>query len=253
MTILDQTHWPDLGASIAAQMARQRGSLGDRLLSAFVSTIEAGGVAPGERLPAERELAAQLDVSRSTLRQCLKDLARLGLVATRPGAGTVVVGRIPKALSRLSGFTEDMQLRGLTPVSRILDRQVGPASVDMAFRTGVALGTQMMTLVRLRSAGNEVLAYERAVVPIDTVGTDYDGTTSLYERMETRGARPVRILQSLEAKEAPKEIADLLNVRVGAAVLKIDQIGYSPTGSVVEDAVTWYRGDRYRYVGEIRG
>ena len=58
-------------------------------------------------------MSEKLEMSRSTIRQGLKDLAQMGLVTTRPGAGTVVVGRIPKALSRLSGFTEDMQLRGL--------------------------------------------------------------------------------------------------------------------------------------------
>ena len=67
-------------------------------------------------------MASRLDVSRFTLRQGLKDLAQMGLVATRPGAGTVVVGRIPKALSRLSGFTEDMQLRGLLATSKVLER-----------------------------------------------------------------------------------------------------------------------------------
>ena len=253
MTITDHRCLPDFSEAIATQMARQRGNLGDRVLGALTAVIDSGTMLPGERLPAERELAGKLDVSRSTLRQCLKDLAGLGLVTTRPGAGTLVVGRIPKALSRLSGFTEDMRLRGLTPITRVLNCRVGPVSVDMAFRTGVALGTEMLTLERLRSAGSEVLSYERATVPIDTVGPDYDGTTSLYERMETRAARPVRILQSLEAKDAPEAIADLLNITIGTAVLKIDQIGYGPAGGVVEDAVTWYRGDRYRYVGEIKG
>ena len=70
-------------------------------------------MSPGEALPSEREMAERFDVSRSTLRQSLKDLAQMGLLATRPGMGTVVLGRIPKALSRLSGFTEDMRLRGL--------------------------------------------------------------------------------------------------------------------------------------------
>jgi GntR family transcriptional regulator len=102
-------------------------------------------------------------------------------------------------------------------------------------------------------AGGEALSYERAMVPVETVGPTYDGSGSLYERMDERNARPRRILQSLQALEAPPDIARHLGIREGAAVLEITQLGYGENGSVVEDAVSWYRGDRYKYVGEIRG
>jgi GntR family transcriptional regulator len=234
-------------------MERQHGPLGERLRHALAAVLDSGAIAPGESLPAEREMAERLDVSRSTLRQGLKELAQLGLVATRPGAGTTVVGRIPKALSRLSGFTEDMQLRGLLPSSRVLECSIGPVGADAAFRTGLPLGSQVLTLVRLRFAGGEPIAYERAVVPVDAVGADYDGSGSLYERMDARNARPRRVLQSLKATEADEELAMRLGIRAGAAVLEISQLGYGEAGTVVEDAISWYRGDRYKYVGEIRG
>jgi GntR family transcriptional regulator len=243
----------DFYAAVLERMARQHGPLGERLRNALAGALEAGAIPPGESLPAEREMAEKLDVSRSTLRQGLKDLAQLGLVATRPGAGTIVVGRIPKALSRLSGFSEDMQLRGLLPSSKVLECSVAPVSAEAAFRTGLPLGTAVMTLVRLRLAGGEALSYERAIVPVETVGADYDGSGSLYERMDARNARPRRILQSLKATEATAEIAGHLGIREGAAVLEISQLGYGAAGTVVEDAISWYRGDRYKYVGEIRG
>src|SRR5262245_17629787 len=94
----------DFYDAVLEQMKQQHGPLGERLRHALSAVLDTGVIAPGESLPAEREMAARLDVSRSTLRQGLKDLAQQGIVATRPGAGTVVVGRIPKALSRLSGF-----------------------------------------------------------------------------------------------------------------------------------------------------
>lgn len=243
----------DLYDALRDRLHRQHGPLGERLRNALVTVIEDGTIAAGASLPSERELAEQLDVSRSTLRQGLKELAQLGLVATRPGAGTVVLGRIPKALSRLSGFTEDMQLRGLLPSSRVLECSIGPVDPDAAFRTGLPLGTPVLRLVRLRLAGGEALSFERAVVPVTAVGENYDGSGSLYERMDQHGARPRRILQSLKAVEASDEIAAQLGIRPGAAVLEITQLGYGDDGTVVEDAISWYRGDRYKYVGEIRG
>lgn len=49
-----------------------------------------GILRPGERLPSERDLAAQLDVSRPSLRAALTELESSGLVVTRPGSGAYV-------------------------------------------------------------------------------------------------------------------------------------------------------------------
>jgi GntR family transcriptional regulator len=71
--------------------------------------------------------------------------------------------------------------------------------------------------------------------------------------MDARDARPKRVLQGLQATEADEELARHLGIRPGAAILEISQLGYGENGTVVEDATSWYRGDRYKYVGEIRG
>ena len=242
----------DFYVAVSERMRHQHGPVGVRLRNALASVVEDGVIGPGDSLPSEREMAERLDVSRSTVRQVLKDLSRQSLLITRRGAGTIVVGRIPKALSSFSGFTEDMQLHGFAASSKVLDRSIAPADADTAFRTGWQLGTPVMTLVRLRMAGGEALAYERVAVPVDVVGEEYDGSGSLYERMDHRNARPYRMLQSLKAVEASAVIASLLSIRRGAAVFEISQLGYSETGRVVEDSIGWYRGDRYKYVGEIR-
>lgn len=52
--------------------------------------IQSGDLQPEERLPAERELAKALQVSRSTVREAMCALESLGLVISRPGEGTFV-------------------------------------------------------------------------------------------------------------------------------------------------------------------
>lgn len=59
-----------------------------RLLATFKQLISEGTLAPGARLPAERELAASLHVSRGSLRQVLKMLEIMGVVSQRVGDGT---------------------------------------------------------------------------------------------------------------------------------------------------------------------
>lgn len=52
--------------------------------------ISAGKLAPGDRLPAERQLAVDFGVSRSRLREAIKQLVSRGLLISQPGGGTYV-------------------------------------------------------------------------------------------------------------------------------------------------------------------
>jgi DNA-binding FadR family transcriptional regulator len=65
-------------------------SSSDRAAEALRREILTGRLAPGEKLPPERELAADLGVSRLTLRAGLATLARDGLIVVRHGSGTWV-------------------------------------------------------------------------------------------------------------------------------------------------------------------
>lgn len=71
-----------------ARLLRHRAS--DQVAGAVRDRILSGELAPGERLPSERDLAAQLGVNRTTLREALRELEQLGLVAIRHGGGAVV-------------------------------------------------------------------------------------------------------------------------------------------------------------------
>ncbi len=53
--------------------------------------ILSGKYGPGERLPSERELSERLGVNRSSVREALKKLEQLGMIAIRPGGGARVV------------------------------------------------------------------------------------------------------------------------------------------------------------------
>lgn len=65
-----------------------------RLLDLFTS----GSIAPGTRLPPERQLAATLGVGRSAVREALAALEILGIVDVRPGSGTYLRGTASELL-----------------------------------------------------------------------------------------------------------------------------------------------------------
>src|SRR5437764_6877776 len=80
--------------------------------------IESLGI--GAAIPSERQLSADLGVSRLTVRAALDDLAREGHLVRRRGSGTFV--QQPKIAQELTmtSFSEDMRRRGMVPASRTL-------------------------------------------------------------------------------------------------------------------------------------
>lgn len=68
----------------------ERMSLTDTVARSLADAIVERDLGPGERLPAERDLAVRLRVSRIVVREALGRLAQRGLVAIRPGVGTFV-------------------------------------------------------------------------------------------------------------------------------------------------------------------
>jgi DNA-binding FadR family transcriptional regulator len=63
----------------------------ERIAERLADEIRAGALAPGARLPSERDLARRLGVGRSSVREAIAALQLRGIVATRPGAGSFVV------------------------------------------------------------------------------------------------------------------------------------------------------------------
>ncbi len=71
------------------------GNAFEETVERLLTVIKLGVVGPGERFPAERELAAQLGISRLTLREAIRELQQAGYVESRRGrsGGTFVTFR----------------------------------------------------------------------------------------------------------------------------------------------------------------
>lgn len=80
-----------------ARIKQQR--LSDVIARQLETMILEGVLKPGEKLPAERELAQQLAVSRPSLREALQKLENTGLLESRHGGGTYVRNAIASSLT----------------------------------------------------------------------------------------------------------------------------------------------------------
>jgi DNA-binding transcriptional MocR family regulator len=78
-------------------------SITQQLVTLFATLIDSGELAPGERLPATRALAADVSVNHLTAVRVYRRLAELGYVTAAVGRGTFVRQRVPVALSSPPG------------------------------------------------------------------------------------------------------------------------------------------------------
>ncbi len=81
-----------------------RKSVSELVVQRILDMVKAGSLAPGHKLPAERDLAQQLNVSRPTVREALRALAILGVVEIRHGGGVYVTSLDAELLSPMEFF-----------------------------------------------------------------------------------------------------------------------------------------------------
>lgn len=223
--------------------------------------IEKGELPGGSALPAERELAAHLNVSRVTVRQALSLLAQQGLLSRKHGSGTFVSepqsqgqGLPSHSLGLLSSFSGDVAARGQTPGARILAFERTRPSAQEAMALGLSPVEFVYRVRRLRTADAEPLAVEESTLPAALVGnlTPLDVTdASLYRLLEARGLKPQRAIRHLRAVNADLQMANLLGVGAGAALLSTERVSWTTLGRPIEYARAHYRGDRYDFVMEL--
>ena len=134
--------------------------------------IQAGLLKPGDRLPAERELAERLQVSRSSLREAMRALELQGLVVSRPGAGTFVSTDSLDTLnaiivSSLTGARNT--LNNIFEVRHLLEPQIAALAAERATqedtqRMADALEQQERQLARGETGVEGDTAFHFAVV-----------------------------------------------------------------------------------------
>ena len=206
---------------------------------------------PEDALPAERELAEELEVSRITVRKAIDGLVQEGLLTRRQGSGTFVCARVEKNFSKLTSFSEDMRARGRKPHSAWLNRAAGTVNPEEAMTLRASPGTPVLRFHRIRFADDAPMALEYATVLASCLPSIDAVTTSLYEALEEAGNRPVRALQRLRAVLLTQEQARLLRAHEKDAGLLVERVGFLKDGRTVEFSQSYYRGDTYDFVAEL--
>ncbi|MHB8294931.1 MAG: GntR family transcriptional regulator [Acidimicrobiales bacterium] len=227
----------------------------------LAEAIEARELAGGDKLPAERDLADLLGVSRMTLRQALSSLERRGLLLRKVGrrGGTFVAApRLERDLTIFAGLSEQLRQQGLVAGAEAISATSLPATRAVADGLALSEGSKVYRIERRRLANGQPIALERSFFPAERFPGLLERPLggSLYEVLaRCYGARPVRAVERLEPVVATRPEAKALGLRPGSPVMLVERVAYDGAGEPVELARDLFRGDRARmvvWVSEVR-
>jgi GntR family transcriptional regulator len=203
--------------------AEQRTPQYVRIYRAVRRRIEAGELAPGARLPAQRELSREFGVTLMTLRQAVQLLERDGLVNTRHGLGTFVSSKqVSYELSHLGSFAQEMKAQGLALTTRVLSAGFAQPSPDVAERLAIDGDESVFGLERLRLIDDEPVVHQRSHLPqglgVVLRGVDL-AAGSLYDSLSDLDVKVTRARETLHPVTLDKREALLLGALADAPAI----------------------------------
>ena len=213
------------------------------------------GLEPGTPVPTERELAARFATSRTTVRQAIAELVVDGRLVRTQGSGTFVAQPKLMRVRPLTSFSQDLAAEGWRPGSVVLDISEVPADPEASQQLQVQPGTPIMRVERLRTAMDEPIAHEVALLPrvLPDLSQRLAEHGSLYRALhDSYGVTVATAEDTVETALADPVTADLLGVDTGLPILLIHRLGWDADGHTVEWSESKFRGDRFRFVSHQR-
>ena len=215
------------------------------------SRIAAGAWGPGRAIPSERELMRSTGLSRMTVRQAVAELTHEGLLRRDHGRGTFVVSPgVAQAVRGVYSFSDGVRALGRTPSSRLLIREVVPATDEQATALALETGEPVIRLVRLRLVDDLPAMVDAAAIPLrlcpDLLTADLSG--SLYALLrDDYGLPPLRSTDTLEAMAATAELSAALDIAPGSPLILMRRLALTHDDVPLELTEEYARPDRCRY------
>lgn len=217
----------------------------------LIREIAAGRLLDGERLPPERDMAADLGLAVGTLRKALADLEDKGLLERVQGSGNYVRHQ-PDAAGVYALFRLERIEGGGLPTADLLEvaRMEKPADLPV-FGTA----NHAHRIRRLRLLSGDPAALEEIWLDGAWAGTlrPQDISESLYLFYRQRlGLHIARAEDRIGVAPVPDWAPSRFPVSVGRLAGFVERRSMTADGDVAEFSRTWFDSDKARYVSRIR-
>ncbi len=139
-----------------------------RLRDHFAAQIEAGTLAPGARLPPERDLAEQFSITRVTLRQALTRMEAEGLIFREERRGWFVSPpRVRYDPTANASFSQSISSQGRIVSTKVLSKKNAVASLAESRLLDCAAGDPLFVISRLRRVDGRAVLVEQIHIRAD--------------------------------------------------------------------------------------
>ena len=228
-----------------------------QLIDILKEKVQQAEWVPGDQIPGEQDLCEYYQISRTVVRQALRELEYEGVISRQKGKGTFIsLPKISEGLvQKLTGFYQDMIERGLKPGSKVLHQNISPASEKVARFLKIKPDEKVVDIQRLRFINDEPIQLVTTYIPFEICPglASVDLTNrSLYEYLEKEsGIFIAKGHRYIEAVLANDHEAALLGIERGAPLLMLDSVRFSENGQPIEYYHALHRGDRSRFEVEL--
>lgn len=211
-------------------------------------SLNSGELKPGDTIPTEMEYMKKYDISRATVRHAILQLVNEGYLRRIKAKGTYVnIPEKPRFLGNLIGFAEEMQQRGISFTTKVLDKRIIKAPNEVAQRLQIATGDEVFYLKRQRFVKGEPVLLAEGYIPHRLFPSledeDYE-KNSLYDILETKygvyldhGYRDIRPM--IPSKN---EDMKLLNISAHTPILFAESVVYTKEETPIEYVELKLRG-----------
>jgi len=214
----------------------------------FNDEFEAG------RIPSEFDLAADLGVSRTTVRDALSRLEQDGVVYRKQGAGTFVnkAGlQIKTRLEEIWTYEEMLEAHGYDHAVRVISAQTAPAAPEIAEALNLDPDDETLVIKKLFLADKRPVILTINRIPSKLFAGDCaagDFKLPVYKFLsDVCGQHLGYYLSEIIPLIAPPWLADLLELpRQKNAILSFDELGYNQDNEPVIKAQSYFRDDLLR-------
>lgn len=225
----------------------------------LISEIDEGNLRPGDKLPSEKELEHQFQVSRVTVRRALQELSHEERIVRVPGKGSFVLQPKIEPLTALTSFSENMRAQGFEPSYRQAQIEIIHAEKKVADLLNLNVGGQIVHIHRIMLANGLPMAIQSAYLPYSVYEKGPGLFTpevltniSMYKVMEIElGVKLYKAEEWVDAFKASAEEAELLEIAAGDSILIIERLTYSIENIPVEYVTLIFPANRYRYKVEL--
>lgn len=212
---------------------------------------------PDTKIPSERELCDRYNVSRITVRQAIAEAEKDGLLYKIQGKGTFVKApKIEQGLSKITRFSDTLQNIGLNGRTKIVKAGTVPPDFQIANILEVDMSEQIVNLSLLGLANEEPIVYYDSYFSYE-IGEKMVEIAKRYERegkpfstIDLYGELNIvidKVTQTFEATNCSKEIARILKIKEGKALLIITSIVYTHDSRPLEFKTGMYKADKYKF------